>query len=477
MVKIAISVIAILMLVAAPGAFAQTWEGATDEDGNRHGTWTKSQDDYSIPMEIITYRHGTQHGPSSYFHPSGRDYIKTNFKDGILDGSHASFYDNEENSKWEAGSHANGVRFGEWVEWHPNGEKKSTRNFFNDKLHGAASYSYTSGGKQSTTEYRNNDLHGPYVSYFDNGDNSKQFEGQHTNNLRSGEWTEWHSNGKEKSFMNYVAGKLHGPAEQFHASGQKYRKTNYKLDELHGPFTEYYDNGDNSKRWEGTHRNNLRFGKWEEWHENGTKISEVIYRNGKMNGPASYFSSYDGGLRMTTVYEDDQHHGPYVKYHFDATTKEEYGEHRNGKREGEWIIRYDDGELKAVSNWQDGKRQGSEITYWSSGYGDGLIRAKRSYKDDELHGLEEAFYSNSDNTIRRRGSWADGKMFGLWTQWHKNGQIEWQGTHEADFGLQDGVWKEFNEDGELIKVTKFDAGKVVSEQGNCNHSDIECAID
>lgn len=479
------TVIAMLMLLATPDAFAQTWEGKNDDDGNRHGTWTQTDDGSGITLEIHNYRHGVLHGPASYFHPSGRKNYDTIYKDGVHQGAFTSYHDNENNSQRLKGTHTDGRESGEWTEWHSNGNKRSTINYFNGRPHGAASFYFASGGKETTTEYRNGVLHGPYVGYFDNGDNSQRYEGQHTDNVRSGSWTEWHSNGQMASISNYHAGKLHGSAEFFHRSGQPHYKTNYNLEQHHGPYSEHYDNADNSKRYEGAHRGNQRIGKWTEWHENSNLASEIIYQNGMKNGPASYYSEFESDLlRLTTVYQDDEHHGPYVEYYGDGTTKREYGEHRNGKKDGEWVSTkgYFTGanytiDSATVSNWRDGEKHGLEISYFD--YSEGVISSSTTYKNGRKGGAYEAFYSDADHTRRIRGVYVNDHRDGTWTHWFRNGQIEFQRTYESSENgeFRIGTWRNYNEDGELIKVSKYENGEIVSEQDNCNHDEINCPVD
>ena len=243
----------------------------------------------------------------------------------------------------------------------------------------------------------------------------------------------------------------------------------------HGPYSEQFDNADKTKKYEGTHRENQRFGKCTEWHENGFMKSEIIYRNGKMNGPATYYSVGDGDLSLTTVYQDDQHHGPYVEYHYDGTTKKEYGEHRNGKRVGEWTKTISSGDLFSTTNWRDGEKHGMDTEYID--YSEGLIRTAIPYKNGKMEGVAEQFYNNADHTTRWKGNFVGGHRDGPWTQWFRDGQIEWQGAYKSHTyaDLRIGIWREYNEDGELIKVSKFEDGNLVSEQGNCNQVDVTCS--
>ena len=433
MTKAIFSAFAILMLVATPWAFADTWEGTPDEDNNRDGVWKRYLDGGDKPVEVVTYRRGIPHGDRSYFHPSGKVYIRTSYKDGAQHGEYFSFYDNEKNSKWQVGAHANDLRSNEWTEWHPNGQIKSTSNYFKGRLHGRFEQ-YFAGEVPSSvgpfealprpryffsTTYKDGQHHGNFVQHYDNSDNSLELMGYHRNGLRLGLWSAWHSNGQPKSDIEYRAGRMQGPASIFFQSGHLQYKTNYKQDQHHGSYAEFYDNADNSKHFIGTHFENQRFGLWQEWSENEILVSEINYNDGQMNGPASYYHSYDGALDYTTVYSDGKHHGPYVKYHFPRP-------------------------LKGITNADLGPDTPPE--------------------EQQSDVPQEAGDHRNDTRV------------GEWTTWHDNGKIESQGAY-ANGGRRSGFWREYNYDGKLRKVLNYEKGELVSEQGDCDKVEIACSTD
>jgi antitoxin component YwqK of YwqJK toxin-antitoxin module len=531
--KISSLVLAILIFVSPALSPADTWEGKTNYDGQKDGAWLRSSDD-SVLLEMITYRNDVPHGPSAGFYASSRKQYETNFKDGEHHGAYISYHDNEENSPAAKGSHANGQKTGEWTEWYPNQQEQSIISYFNGNPQGAAKYFYPSGALQYETVYNNGLHHGPYSSSYDNGDNSQQAAGTHTNNQKSGEWTEWHSNGEIGSVVNYFAGQRNGPAMYFFGDGRISSKTNFKLEQHHGPYVEYYGNFERSLHYKGAHRDNLRFGLWQELAEDGRLISEINYTDGIKNGPATFYRSWDSTIEYTTVFKNDLHHGPYVSYHspslvsdytfldhlfgddrpegqwervnefvgegnerslktewqvLDPETSEvlhvfeleksadhgpvnEMGEHRNGKRVGEWTRSGDDGRLNEVTNWVDGEKHGLETgySYYYGFYGldfingENRVSSTKNYQNGRLHGLAEHFFNDGGHSIRRRGQYADGHEIGEWAEWYDNGNIKWQGSYD-DTGAQTGEWKEFNEDGELLKVTKYENGEVVNVQG------------
>ena len=53
------------------------------------------------------------------------------------------------------------------------------------------------------------------------------------------------------------------------------------------------------------------------------------------------------------------------------------GKYKNGKREGFWIVYYDNGQLMYKGNWKNGKREGAWVSYWNSG----KLKNKGIYKN------------------------------------------------------------------------------------------------
>ena len=56
------------------------------------------------------------------------------------------------------------------------------------------------------------------------------------------------------------------------------------------------------------------------------------------------------------------------------------GKISKGKREGEWLEYYEDGQLHYKSNYKDGKQDGE----WLSYYENGQLYSKSNHKDGEL---------------------------------------------------------------------------------------------
>ena len=407
-----------VLLTSAEMAFADRWDGGYDSLERQHGNWSRYSDE-DVLLEFVIFRHGKKNGTSILYHASGNEYVNATYQDDVLHGHFAEHYDDADETLKETGQFKNNLKTGDWKAYHINGQLHYTTSFFNGREDGLRTTHFASGPELSgpvATEanYKRGVLDGEYFSFFDNDGHDMQFSGTHTNNLRSGLWMEWFSTGELKSMIEYVAGVMHGPASTGYNSGQLAVETSYSAGKLHGEYTGYFDNRAHSKQYQGSHKNGVRDGNWTEWYENGNLASETRYVLGQLNGPASYYQQYDGSLDYFTEYQDNQHHGAYIKYFFpkplqtatgddttadtdDVSYRQEWGRHEQGQRVNGWI--------------------------W-------------------LHGNGET---------QKTGGYLD--------------------------GLPVGVWHEYNENGDLTTISNYDAGQLSSQQTDCHLATVRCDTD
>ena len=82
-----------------------------------------------------------------------------------------------------------------------------------------------------------------------------------------------------------------------------------------------------------------------------------------------------------------------------------WGVLKNGKREGPWVMDYDNGQLSWKGSFKNGKREGPWVAYWANGQ----LRFKGAYKNGEREGRWVAY--NSDGTKYKvlSGNFRNGK--------------------------------------------------------------------
>ena len=98
----------------------------------------------------------------------------------------------------------------------------------------------------------------------------------------------------------------------------------------------------------------------------------------------------------------------YKKFSNDPFTGEisdfESGSFKNGKRNGEWLTFYGNGQLQFLQTFKDGELDG----LWESYYENGQLRRKGNFKDGKIDGLWETF--NKDGSLEKTEIWKNGEI-------------------------------------------------------------------
>ena len=116
--------------------------------------------------------------------------------------------------------------------------------------------------------------------------------------------------------------------------------------------------------------------------------------------------------------------------------------------------------LKIEVEMKDGKKNGKFVKY----YINGKLDTRCTYKDDLLEGTEETFHIQGYKTATT--NYLHGKKHGLYTLYYPNGEIVEQGSFYED--LYDGDWSYYDDRGVLIGEGKFDKGKGVQKGYDVN---------
>ena len=91
--------------------------------------------------------------------------------------------------------------------------------------------------------------------------------------------------------------------------------------------------------------------------------------------------TFVGCSKTVDTYDLDKRDGLYYQKFTDVpftgnVTGEEQGKISKGKREGKWLLYYEDGKLNEKGNYKDGKKEGEWLEY----YRNGRIETKTNYK-------------------------------------------------------------------------------------------------
>jgi hypothetical protein len=131
---------------------------------------------------------------------------------------------------------------------------------------------------------------------------------------------------------------------------------------LNGLHTEYHDNG--QKMIEENYKDGKPDGTTTDWYENGQKRLESNHKEGKSHGKSTFWNE-NGQIQ----WEDN---------------------HKDGKHDGTTTEWYENGQKKLEQDFKNGRQDG-EMTNWDV---DGDLIGHRTYKDDEL-----VWSNNSDKNI------------------------------------------------------------------------------
>nr|WP_321221556.1 tetratricopeptide repeat protein [uncultured Psychroserpens sp.] len=267
-------------------------------------------------------------------------------------------------------------------------------------------------------------------------------EGLFKNNVLTGEWTFYDSNGRKISDGYY------------NKKGEKENK-----------WTWYHDNG--SIREIANYKEGKTSGENKLYYDNGKPYIMTTSKNGEFNGAYTYYLK-QGGLKQKKIFKDGKLSGKYMSYFDVGEDLIEYDiNYKDDEVQGDAIEYYANGNTYSVINFKNGKRNGNETQY----YRNGQISMKSTYKDNQLEGPYTTFYANGNK--KAVGQASDGYYEGSWKSYYKDGTLS--NDYNYKDGALDGDYKSYDTDGvlksdfqyrkgQIISYTFFDkSGKVISE--------------
>lgn len=305
----------------------------------------------------------------------------------------------------------NGMKQGDWKEFHPNGTVSREMTYRENKLHGY---------------YREYDNRGRLIltMLYDNG---KLIEG------KSDESTE----------IEVVS--------RYNEAGNLIYRGPYRNDVAVGIHREYDETG--------------KIKASSIYNDDGVLISEgIVNEEGIKTGPWKDFYN-DRTIKAEGQYSDNRQSGVW-KYYNRAGKVEQTGSFIAGRAEGIWRWYYDNGTLLREEEYYQGKRDGTFVEYGK----DGKIIVQGEYADGEKNG--EWKYSSGDYS--EEGRYILGLMDGVWKSWYPNGTLRYKGGYIQgnangahiyyypdgkileeryyDMGLREKTWKKYSEEG-LLTIT------------------------
>lgn len=176
----------------------------------------------------------------------------------------------------------------------------------------------------------------------------------------------------------------------------------------------------------------LKTGPWKVEYANGRTLYEAIFLKGKPVGEMiRYYES--GAVRARMMFDADGERS-FTRLYYQNGTLAAEGWHVNQLKDSVWTYYSEfDGSLKIREPYEAGNLQGMVRRYYSSGavseevswekqmksgpwrqyYPDGSLRLESFYDRDQLNGTYEVYYA--DSTIKIRGTYLDNRSEGTWS--------------------------------------------------------------
>ncbi len=221
-----------------------------------------------------------------------------------------------------SGFYRDNRKHGTWKRYAYRGELIALETYRNDTLHGP----YQKDGIYTT--FTNGKMNGPvfFKDYFKGSNNYYSVDGQYEMDIRKGQWIFRRKNGNI-DVVTYANDFLNGPFYTYTKWHTHYgfdsilEKGTYKNNLLDGPHTTYsyyylaVPTAAHFFRLEDSFVNGMKNGHSILYHQNGAKMEEQQFENGKKIGV--WYSRTDSG-KLTTMhdYKDGNGYDSCIKWHY-----------------------------------------------------------------------------------------------------------------------------------------------------------------
>jgi antitoxin component YwqK of YwqJK toxin-antitoxin module len=147
-----------------------------------------------------------------------------------------------------------------------------------------------------------------------------------------------------------------------------------------------------------------------------TKVKREFYRNGKVKSETHYRFGKETG---TTTY-----------YHHWYPTKIMEIEMKNGKKNGKFIERFFNNNIKLFAHYKNDLLEGTELHYYMTGN----LSMEINYTKGIKNGPVKSWYDNGG--VKESGSYVNGLFDGYWENYDSRGMLMGEGTFENGTGTQ-----------------------------------------
>ncbi len=404
---------------------------------------------------------------------------QANYIDGLAWGKYYEWWPN--GSKKVDGTYRFGMMYGRWKFFYENEKILCAGSFMNGKGHSSVDL---------ITSIPQEGISGLWT--FWDIDGRKIEEGYYNKNgTEKGNWAFWDFEGKKRvgkkidyeTFSNIGAykhldgmflvtapidseskaytqahgairnGKLDGPWTYWDGQGLISAKRHYDQGILWGQLTKYHSLGhklaDGVVKGLDDYGNLIKDGKWLFWNNQGILNEEVHYKDGKREGLTTCFS-LTGNESAKIIYKNDKPWiGEWIIWYPNGLKKES-GIYENGEKQSPWTTWFENGQKKSVIHYKESIKHGL-YTEWNK---DGRLTKDIEY--DMGNPISEyivEYKGESYTEINRR----NGELSGSYIKWYTNGKKCEEGVYK--YGRKGGVWTSWHENGEKSLHGKYSDGE------------------
>lgn len=335
-----------------------------------------------------------KNGTTTTYYPTGKVHLVTPFKEGREEGKAVEY---EEDGRiitlldYRAGMlrskdvlnryDEQGWRQGPWRAFWPNGKPKWEGRYVDDKRQGIFKEFDANGTLKSMDKFDQDvvqeqadevKLLSIRNSYHGNGKVSSigSFSKQGS---KEGLFRYFDEAGKPTAAAIYQGdrkvsegevsevGALQGHWTEYYGTGEKRAEGEYKDGKKDGPWTFFHREGQVEQK--GIYVNGLPQGEWFWFFPSGARHREEHYRKGREDGASAEYDS-TGAVITQGEYIDGQKDGPWL---YQVGDHKEVGAYKDGLKDGEWVHTYANGKRNFLGTFVNGDPKGKHRWWWPNG--------------------------------------------------------------------------------------------------------------
>ncbi|HNX66667.1 MAG TPA: hypothetical protein PKH02_07275 [Bacteroidales bacterium] len=226
---------------------------------------------------------------------------------------------------------------------------------------------------------------GPWIKKYPNG--NILYQGTFKDDKPTGEFKRFYDDGAVKSVLVYDATGNSATAIFYHPDGKKAAEGTYVAQKKEGTWKYYSAMTADYLISEENYAADKREGLSRKFYKNGT-VAEILPYHGDLK-EGEWIQYYtDGTLCLKAKYIKGMLEGAFLLY-FPGGTPEFEGTYIADKRNGKWKAYNEDGSLKSVIEYTEGKTSDPSISENETKYLDNLEKNKGKILDPEMTGDEK----------------------------------------------------------------------------------------